>query len=239
MDIGLYGRVIWRHKLVVFSGVILAVVLATLSYVRIDANGVSYRGSEQWVSYETISVTQPGFEEGRLNQSGADPSRLTLLATLYSKYIDADGVRHRIWPKGAGPGEAVEAAPVNLFANASASGALPLISIAAFSDQPRKAQELAARSTEALTAYISRRQDAARVPTEQRVELQPVKRALSNAPVLWQARSKALPIVVLLTALIAAIGLAFILENLNPQIAIVTDAEEEHLKRVIGRPRAS
>ena len=95
MDIGLYGRVIWRHKLVVFSGVILAVVLAALSYVRIDANGVSYRGSEQWVSYETISVTQPGFEEGRLNQSGADPSRLTLLATLYSKNIfDADGVRH-------------------------------------------------------------------------------------------------------------------------------------------------
>ena len=239
MDIGLYGRVIWRHKLVVTFGVILAVVLAALSYVRINGNGVSYRDAEQWVSYETISVTQPGFEEGRLNQSGADPSRLTLLATLYSKYIDADGVRHRIWPNGAGPGEAVEAAPVNLFTNASTSGALPMISIAAFSEQPRKAQELAQRTTAALQAYITQRQNAARVPTQQRVELQPVKRALSNAPVLWQPRSKALPIVVFLAAMIAAIGLAFILENLNPQIAVVTDAEEESLKRVIGRPRAS
>jgi len=240
MDIGLYGRVIWRHKLVVTVGVILAVALATLSYVRIGGNGITYREAEQWVSYETISVTQPGFEEGRPTQTGAEPSRLTLLAVLYSKYIDADAVRRRIWPNGA-HGESIEAAPVNMFAGSSAStsSALPMISIAALADHPRKAQELAARTSDALTKYIGERQDRASVPTGQRVELQPVKRALSNAPLLWQARSKALPIVIFLTAMIAALGLAFILENLNPQIAVVTDAEEESLRRVIGRSRAS
>jgi hypothetical protein len=192
------------------------------------------------VSYEPVSVTQPGFTEGRLHATGAEPSRLTLLAVLYSKYIDADGVRKRIWPNGAHH-ESIEAAPVNMFqgSSASSSTALPLISIAAFSDDPVKSQRLAARTTDALTRYIEERQDNARVATAERVELQPVKRALSNKPVLWQSRSKALPIVIFLTALIATIGLAFILENLNPQIAAVAVPEEDHLQRVIGRPRAS
>jgi hypothetical protein len=238
MDIELYGRVIWRHKVVVVIGFLLALGLAAFSYVRVDSKGgVSYRDKETWVSYETVSVTQAGFTEGRLNPTGAEPSRLTLLAVLYSKYVDADGVRNRIWPNGS-RGESIEAAPV-LTAQGGASSLLPLISIAAFSRDPARAQHLAARTTEALTGYIAKRQDAAAVPTDQRVELQPVKRALSNRPVLFQARSKALPIVIFLTALIAAIALAFILENLNPRIAAVAELEEENLQRVIGRPRAS
>jgi hypothetical protein len=241
MDIELYGRVIWRHKFVVIVGLLLAISLAVLSYVRIGSGGtITYRDAETWVSYETVSVTQPGFVEGRLSQTGTDPSRLTLLAVLYSKYVDADGVRKRIWPNGA-HNESIEAAPVSMFqgSSASSSTALPLISIAAFSENAAKSQQLAARTTDALTKYIEDRQNAARVPTTQRVELQPVKRALSNAPVLWQGRTKALPIVIFLTAMIAAIGLAFILENLNPQITPVADAEEENLRRVHGRPRAS
>jgi len=238
MDIELYARVIWRHKLVVTLGLVVALALAVLSYVRISTSGaISYRDAQTWVSYETVSVTQPGFTEGQLHPHGAEPSRLTLLAFLYSKYIDADGVRQSIWPAGA-HGESVQAAPV--LADSGAGGsALPLISIAAFANDPGAAQHLAARATTALTDYISKRQTDASVPTAQRVELQPVKRALTNAPVLWQARSKALPIVIFLTALIAAIGLAFILENLSPKIAAVSSADEESLKRVIGRPRAS
>jgi hypothetical protein len=239
MDIDLYARVIWRHKWVVAAGFLVALALAVFSYVRVSTSGkISYRDPQTWVSYETVSVTQPGFTEGRLQATGAEPSRLTLLATLYSKYIDSDGVRNRIWPRGASQGESVEAAPV-LTQQGGSSSALPLISIAAFAEQPVKAQLLAERTTEALTAYIAQRQSDARVPDEQRVELQPVKRALSNAPALWQPRSKALPIVIFLTVMIAALGLAFILENLNPQIAVVTDAEDGNLKRVIGRPRAS
>ncbi|MDX6476013.1 MAG: hypothetical protein QOH95_1524 [Gaiellaceae bacterium] len=237
MDIELYGRVIWRHKRVVAIGFALALILAVLSYVRIGSGGVTYRDAETWVSYETVSVTQPGFTEGRLRPTGAEPSRLTLLAVLYSKYVDADGVRKNIWPAGS-HGESIEAAPV-LTMQGSSSSALPMISIAAFAHSATKAQHLAARTSEALSRYIESRQNDARVPDTERVELQPVKRALSNAPVLWQARSIALPIVIFLTALIAAIGLAFILENLRPQIAAVSDAEEESLQRVIGRPRAS
>jgi hypothetical protein len=238
MDIELYGRVIWRHKFVVAIGLTLAVTVAVLSYIRIGTDGsVRYRDAEQWVSYETVAVTQPGFLEGRLDQTGTDPSRLSMLAVLYSKYIDADQVQRNIWP-AAPRDESVEAAPVLAVPGSSSAGALPLISIAAFSPTGAGAKRLADRSSTALMKYIASRQGKAGVPIAHRVELQPVKRALSNKPVLWQGRSKALPIVVFLTALIATMGLAFILENLKPQIAAVTDAEEETLRRV-GQPRAS
>jgi hypothetical protein len=186
------------------------------------------------VSYETVSVTQPGFTEGRLNYSGADPSRLTQLAVLYSHYIDADAVHAQIWPHGAATGESLQAAPVLAVGGSSAATALPIISIAAFSPSPVAAQLLAARATSALSGYIEGRQVSAGIPPTERVELQPVKQALKNPATLWQARSKSLPIVVFLTALMATFGLAFILENLRPQIRSVALVEEEH-KRVAGQ----
>ena len=228
MDLALFARVIWRHKLVLVLGAVLAILLGLLSYVRVGTDGtITYRDSQSWVSYETVAVTQPGFTEGRLNDSGADPNRLTLLATIYSHYIDTDAVQNQIWPSGA-KGESVEAAPV--LAGGGTSNTLPIISIAAFSPTPAAAQQLAARTTKALSGYIEGRQARADVPVSDRVELQPVKRALSNPPTLWQARSKSLPIVIFLTALMAAFGLAFVLENLDPQISPVTLVEEERTR---------
>jgi hypothetical protein len=226
MDLELIGRVIWRHKLIVACGLVLAVVLAALSYVRVGTAGLSYRDKETWVSYETVSVTQPGFTEGRLNYEGADPSRLTYLAVLYSHYVDADQVQRAVWPKGSN-GERIEAAPVLSIPGSSSASALPLISIAAFSDTSARAQALGNATARALTHYIAARQVSGRVPEVQRVVLQPVKRALEHPAILWQGRSKALPLVVFVTALVAAIGLAFTIENLNPQIRPVTKSEEE------------
>jgi hypothetical protein len=238
MDLELYARVVWRHKVITGLGLLAAIALAFLSFVRVGTDGIAYRDVEQWVSYETVSVTQPGFTEGRLNYQGADPSRLTLLAVLYSNYMDADAVHKQIWPRAV-PHESVEAAPVLSSPGGSAASPLPIISIAAFAPTPRDAQRLASRSTAALIAYIAQRQETGRVPVEQRVLLEPVKRAQTNRPALWQGRSKSLPIVVFLTAAIAAIGLAFILENLNPQISAVAARAVEEEDRVGRRPRAS
>jgi hypothetical protein len=231
VDVELYGRVIWRHKLIVGLGVIAALLLAALSFVRVSSSGVAYRDSEQWVSYETVSVTQPGFTEGRLNYSGADPSRLSALAVLYSHFIDTDAVHAHIWPRRV-PNESVQAAPVLSASGSSSASALPLISIAAFSATSAGAQRLAARSTAALLRYIEDRQASARVPKGERVQLDPVQRAKANEPKLWQGRSKSLPIVIFLTVAIAALGLAFIRENLDPSIKPVAETVEEESKRV-------
>jgi hypothetical protein len=227
MDLELFGRVVWRHKIVVGVGIVLAVALAALSYVRVNSGGVvTYRDQETWISYETVSVTQRGFTEGRLNYSGADPTRLTYLAVLYSHYVDADEVQRAIWPKGAN-GERIEAAAVLSVPGSSSASALPLISIAAFSETSSRAKTLAESTAQALKDYIAARQVSGHVPEAERVVLQPVRRAADHPAVLWQGRSKSLPIVVFVTVLVATIGLAFILENLDPQIRRVAQSDEE------------
>ena len=110
MDLLLFVRVLWGHKLVLFSGLVLAVALSTLSYVRIDIHdptNLQYRQKQQWASYTTLFVTQQGFPWGSLgNQTGTtttsanktanstpvDPARLISLAVIYSQLIPSDQV---------------------------------------------------------------------------------------------------------------------------------------------------
>ena len=70
MDFGLYVRVLWRFRLLVVLGLILALSLAMLSFVRVGTDGVTYRQTELWASTTRLLVTQTGFPEGRLY--GAD-----------------------------------------------------------------------------------------------------------------------------------------------------------------------
>ncbi len=231
MDLGLFARVIWRHKLVAMIGALAAVLLAALAIVKVGSAGISYRDKQQWVSYETLLVTQPGFTEGALKPHGAEESRLTLLAVLYSQFVTADPVTHRVWPHGKHH-ERVDAAPLLTLPGSSAAAALPIVSIAAFSDTPAKAQSLAGRTAAALQAYITKRQAGAKIPQTQRVKLGPIQQAKSNLPTLWADRKKTLAIVIFLTVWIATVGLVFILENLNPKIRQVT--EEEPPQRVSG-----
>lgn len=217
MDLGLFARVLWRFRIVTGIGAVLAVALAALAFV-------SGGHKEQWVSYETMLVTQRGFAEGDVAPVGADPSRLTLLAVLYSQFVTADDVTHALWPHGA-HGERVEAAPVLELPGSSSASALPIISVAAFSPTPHGAQRLASRAAAALRGYVEARQTKNRIPDAKRSRLTPLATADRNAPKLWKGASKSVPIVVFLTVLIATIGLAFVLENLRPRIHPLVDEE--------------
>jgi hypothetical protein len=230
MDLGLFARVLWRHRIVACIGGVLAVVLAFLSIVRVGTAGISYRDKQEWVSYQTMLVTQPGFTEGALNPTGAQESRLTLLAVLYSQFVTADAVTHRVWPHGP-HGERVDAAPLLTLPGSSAASALPIVSIAAFSEAPARAQDLAARTAATLASYIKVRQAKAHLPIRQRVVLSPIAQAKSNTPTLWQGRKKTLAIVIFMTVWIATIGLTFVLENLNPKLRPV---KEEPPRSVSG-----
>ena len=48
MDFRLYGRVLWRFRLVIAIGLLLALVLAFLSVVRVNSHGLSYRDTRLW-----------------------------------------------------------------------------------------------------------------------------------------------------------------------------------------------
>ena len=69
---------------------------------------------------------------------------------------------------------------------------------------------------------MERQQQAAKIPTDQRINLQIVQRA--TAPVVVEPRKKTLAVVVFGAVLVATVGLAFILENLRPRVRAVAPA---------------
>ncbi len=225
MDLNLYVGVLWRFRYVVLAGFILALALAFLSFVRVPS--LDYRQSEEWASYSKLFVTQEGFPWGSSiietpsatsSASGAEQlgtvrlaeSRFSTLAILYSQLADSDAVRQIMLQDGPLNGT-IEAAPVLT----EDGEALPLISVAGIADTPARARTLTVRATDALLTYLMDEQQRNAIPSNERVTLDVVARA--GKPKLLDARSITLPIVVFLTVMIAAVGLAFLLENLRPR----------------------
>lgn len=242
MDLGLYVRVLWRFRLLVVVGLLLAGSLAVLSLVRIDGDGVTYRDPELWASTTRLGVTQNGFPWGRLlaqEQSPgeaarnlaiplADPNRLTTLAVLYAELATSDPVRRQMLREGAagvcpqGNGLAAGSNGPQLCGRVVASAIsagenrvmLPLIDLTAIATSPRAAVELAQRAATAFGNYIRQQQVANKVPRGDRVVVEQLQ--LPKAPRIFQPRSKTLPVVVFLAVMLATVGLAFLLENLRP-----------------------
>ena len=69
MDLKLHLGVLWRFKFLIAAGLVLAVVLAVLSVMRVSFQGttptLTWRGVEIWTSNETLLVTQSGFPIGQ------------------------------------------------------------------------------------------------------------------------------------------------------------------------------
>jgi hypothetical protein len=233
MDLRLFGRVLKRFRVLVTVGVLLAVLLATLSYVKVGSSGIRYRSEEQWISYTRLFVTQQGFNWGSslINPSkGSQPdqsssfglqqaseSRLSALANLYSNLIDSDPVRALMLRQGPIKGS-IEAAALPI-AQGSDS-VLPIISIAGISNTPKASLELSARAAKALQTYIENQQAAHGIAPTERIVLSVVNKASGTR--LFAGRKKTLPIVVFLTVLFAVGALAFTLENLRPRIKEVS-----------------
>lgn len=251
MDFRLYARVVWRFRLIVAVGFVLALMLATLSVVRVGAHGVSYRRSELWSTTMRLLVTQKGFPEGRLyaqepagpgttsptpgQESAklgiplADPNRFNTLAILYAELAGTDPVRRLMLRDGPIRGQVAATALRD-----DASGVLlPLIDLVAVSTSPRAAVVLAQRTAHALDAYVAGEQRANSVPPGDRVVIQTIVQP--KVPSVYQPRSKTMAIVVFLAVILASIGLAFILENLRPRVRVVPEASENQFERATRR----
>lgn len=244
MDLSLFLRVVWSRKWIMAAGLVLAIGLAFLSFVRVDLQGPShfkYRQSQQYASYTTLFVTQNGFPWGTLGTTTAgggsgsthatDPSRFISLALIYSQLIPSDDVRRIMLRHGPIDGT-IEAAALTDPSNSN--DALPLISIAGLADSPGASTRLVQRATSAFLTFLRNQQANAGTPPSQRVVVQVIKRP--GSPKLLQARSTTLPIVVLATMVLATIALCFILENLRPRIRVVT-AEAQNARLADAPPR--
>jgi hypothetical protein len=225
VDFRLYARVLWRFKLLVVPGVLLASCLAILSVVKVSSDGITYRESAYWSATARLGVTQNGFPWGRLFAESstpsqrarnvdipiANPDRFNELAVLYSELATSDPVLKLIRPNTAIE-EQILAAPLR----AAESGTmLPLIELTGISTSPRRAISLAQRSSKALSTYLQQQQLENEVPSSDRVVLEEVLHPRKAE--VYQPRSKTMPVVIFLAVMFATVGLAFLLENLRPR----------------------
>jgi hypothetical protein len=251
MDLRLYGRVLWRFRVIVLVGFVLAVLLTVLSVARVSFAGgpkLSYRQEETWQATSRIFVTQNGFpllrsiytkvlpvgkqSNGQTNYVSVlnDPSRFASYATLYADIATSDPVRELMQKDGPVRGS-IDANPVltNIVGTP-----LPLVDLQGLAPNKQDAMDTAQRATRALQTYIKRQQDALGLPANQRVVLSVLNAPTSAA--LVGARSKTRPVVVFLAAMLAVIGLVFVLENLKPRLRkvepVVDDkTTDDHVRR--------
>lgn len=232
MDLALYGRVLWRFRTLVAIGVILAASLAFLSVVRVTSHGVSYRKPMVWQSQALLLLTQTGFPYGRTvippagtpapvpgNSTPPQSVNPSTLTDLYSAFANSDDVKRLMRDKGAPKTWSITGTP----AVPTIQGAdLPVISLAGRANSASEAVSAVNYGRRALVEYVQLQQQAAKIPTDQRINLQIVQQA--TKPVVVEPRKKTLAVIVFGALLVATVGLAFILENLRPRVRPVAPA---------------
>lgn len=227
MDLAHLFRVLWRFKLLVVVGVMLASCLAVVSYVKVEwtdgSTKLTYRDQEQWESLSTIFVTTRGFPwgsvefqpaEGSSPSGELDPVALTTAASLYMELATSDEVLQRM----------LRDAPIDGLLQSFAVRAgrdargdqLPMITLSAIAATPRGAYELAQRHVKALTEVIRSRQADAGIPSGERVQIEVLRQP--QAPVLLEPRKRTRPIVVFMAIMFLVVGIVFVLENLRPRV---------------------
>jgi hypothetical protein len=234
MDLQLLLRVLGRFRVLIAATFALAVLLAFISYVRVDLSHgypkLSHRQTEGWVAYSQLLVTQPGFAFGstlvspsqrdasgwsggfQQVQAQAEP-RLTTLASLYSRLVLSDGYLRILFKDGPIHGT-VSAAP--LTAPGTNDSFLPIVNLTATSTSMPAALDLARRSSVALRRYLHWQQASNNIVPDERVQL----RVLLSAghPELVSPRKKTLPLIAFFTVMIAGLALALVLENMRPRV---------------------
>lgn len=242
MDIHLYSRVLWRFRFLVAGGLLIAAALAFMSFYKVGLDGhslsVTHRQHESWASSSMMLVTQGGFAEGRaifpatVDEKGkripgapefASPERFESLAVFFSVIANSDAVHKLVRTKGPVEGEYTAKAVPDPSNRQRAT--LPFMTISGFATTPGAATRTAQRATLAFKQYLANEQARAKIPAKQQVRLQVLNAAVGAE--LVKGRRLTIPVVVFLTALIATLGLAFVLENLRPRVRPVPGQVEE------------
>ena len=208
----------------VIVGVVLTVALAVLSYVRVSPSGIFYRSPEIWSNQATLVLTQEGAPElrsvlparpGGFSTSLADTGRFAGLIDIYATLATSDGVVSELVRRGLLTEEDLKDGGLPIVAAAvpsTVNAATPMMTITASSITGPKATRLTLGATKAFLAVLDKRQLAAKIPVKDRIQVRVVKS--SEAPMLADPRSKALPMLVLLGGLIATVAVAFTRDNL-------------------------
>jgi hypothetical protein len=218
IDLGLYIGVLRRHRLLVAVGCAVALALALLSYVRVSADGLAFRKPEIWSNVATLGLTTPDSPEWRWSIPPTVQSQpLSGLVDQYAAYATSDPVIRALQKQGLLParpaksgGQAITATAVPSALNGQPT---PMLAITGTATSPAEATKLTIAATDAFINYARARQDAAKIPENQRIELRTIKRV--SVPTLTAPRSKTPLIIVLLAGLSATVAAAFVRDNMQ------------------------
>jgi len=240
MDLQLYFRVLWRFRLIIVAGLLLAIVLATVSLVKVTwADGsvkFTYRSPVYYQSQATIFVTQRGYPWGRsvfpskpitgsqgavTSSNYADPGRLAYLASVYAQLGTSDAVRTVMRKDGPLRGKIESQAGFD-----ERNGSYqPYVYVSATATDGAVAVELANRAATAIRTVVRTQQLNAGIPADQQVALDLFSGA--RPPTVVAPRKKTLPIVMFLTVVLITVGLAFVLENIRPRALRIERVPDE------------
>jgi hypothetical protein len=230
VDLNLYFRVLWRFRLIVAVGFVLAITVAIASVAKVGADGsISYRQQPTWQGTTRLFVTQQGFPWGRTVLPGdptsvpspstssglqfADPTRLAYLAQQYAALINGDLIQRQI-RRSVPPTTALTAAAVT---DPATNSPLALVDVMGVAHTPAQAKRVSQEGANLFRSYIAHQQASGGIPLKQRVLLQVV----STKAAVIAGRKKTLAIVAFLAVIIATIALTFVLENKRPRIQAV------------------
>jgi hypothetical protein len=203
VDFRLYAQVLWRHKLLVVVGLVVAIALAELSVVSVSPSGtVKYRHAQLWSSTTRLAVGA-----NLLGVTPPPPIDLGQVASQYAIWAESDPVRRIILGGGQIKGE-IQANPLTN----SGGQYQPFVDITGISTSRAASFALADRAARALQSYIQMEWEADKVPPSNRVSLKQIQR---DPPVVFKSRSKTMPVLIFLVVMFAFVALAFLLENLS------------------------
>jgi hypothetical protein len=237
MDLLTVIGVLRRYRFLVGLGVVLAVVLAGLSYGRPGwSGGPTLRPTQAqvWKSSVVLFLTEEGFPEGRAipayapSIDGAPPSQLgdqnrfADLALVYSQLANSDVVRNRAHVSGAN----LTAEPVTASTpDFSSTQILPMIKITAQAASPARARAAVNRLSSAFVSYVTLKQDEAGISKTARVDIQVLSAA--RGAQLVQGSKKTLSALVFVGILSLFAALILVLENIAKSRATAVRRERE------------
>jgi hypothetical protein len=235
MNLERHLRVLWRYKLVVAVGCIIAIALAILASFQVGPGGIERRGTQTWSSTSQVLVTQKGFPWGRVTlpaattQPGADagaattnngtdgkdhiqyadPNRFVNLALLYSVISYSDQVRSKL-PGHPRPDQiqAMLLDPTN-----SGQSYLPIISLTTTATTPKQAMSLNDAVFGGLRDELASQQKANNIADTERVLLSQLSKPAN--PVLVQGYSLTSSMLAFILCIVATLAIVHILEGLR------------------------
>jgi hypothetical protein len=219
LDLRLLFSVVSRFWQLIACGFVLALLLAVLSYVRVDpfhSPHFEYRKAEVWRSETSLLLTRG--TTSTIPQV-TDVGELASLTSLYAQIAASDVVRRMALEGTTLRGKITAVAASQPYGTPP----LPVVTLSGLSSSPSAAKAMAARGTRALRRYVEAQFDAQGTPRTSRIAFRAL--TLPSKPEVLQARRKTLPMIVFIATMVLVVGLALVLENLRPRVRPVVLAD--------------